>query len=69
MPNVLAGREIVPEFLQHEANPRAIAPSVLQLVSDPAKREQMIAEFAAVIEKLGESGASAKAARAILAEL
>jgi lipid-A-disaccharide synthase len=69
MPNVLAGREIVPEFLQHEANPRAIAPSVLQLVNDPAKREQMIAEFDAVIEKLGESGASAKAARAILAEL
>jgi len=69
MPNVLAGREIVPEFLQHEANPRAIAPSVLQLVNDPAKREQMIAEFDTVIEKLGESGASAKAARAILAEL
>jgi hypothetical protein len=29
----------------------------------------MIAEFDAVIEKLGESGASGKAARAILAEL
>jgi lipid-A-disaccharide synthase len=69
MPNVLAGHEIVPEFLQHEANPRAIVPSVLQLVNDPAKREQMIAEFDAIIEKLRESGASAKAARAILAEL
>jgi lipid-A-disaccharide synthase len=69
MPNVLAGREIVPEFLQHEANPRAIAPSVLQLVNDPAKREQMISEFDSIIAKLGETGASAKAARAILAEL
>jgi lipid-A-disaccharide synthase len=69
MPNVLAGREIVPEFLQHEARPKAISQSVLQLVNDSAKREQMIAEFDAVIEKLGESGASAKAARAILAEL
>jgi lipid-A-disaccharide synthase len=69
MPNVLAGREIVAEFLQHEARPNAIADSVLQLFSDSAKRESMVAEFDAVIEKLGESGASAKAARAILAEL
>jgi lipid-A-disaccharide synthase len=69
MPNVLAGREIVPEFLQHEARAKAIAHSVLQLMNDSAKREQMIAEFAAIIEKLGESGASARAARAILAEL
>lgn len=69
MPNVLAGREIVPEFLQHEANPGSISRSVLELLNDPAKREQMIGEFDTVIEKLGESGASAKAARAILAEL
>ena len=69
MPNVLAGREIVPEFLQHEANPRSVAPSLLELLNDPAKREQMIGEFDAVIEKLGETGASTRAARAILAEL
>jgi lipid-A-disaccharide synthase len=69
MPNVLAGREIVPEFLQHEARPKEIAASVLQLVSNPDIRQQMIAEFDRVIEKLGETGASAKAARAILAEL
>jgi lipid-A-disaccharide synthase len=69
MPNVLAGREIVPEFLQHEARSKAISQSVLQLVNDPAKREQMIAELDAIVEKLGESGASAKAARAIIAEL
>jgi lipid-A-disaccharide synthase len=69
MPNVLAGREIVPEFLQHEARPKAIADSVLELMNDSAKRQQMISEFDAIIEKLGETGASAKAARAILAEL
>ncbi len=69
MPNVLAGREIVPEFLQHEARPKSIAASVLQLVNSPDARQQMIAEFDDVIEKLGETGASAKAARAILAEL
>jgi lipid-A-disaccharide synthase len=69
MPNVLAGREIVPEFLQHEARPKSIAASVLQLVNNPDARQEMIAEFDAVVAKLGETGASGKAARAILAEL
>jgi lipid-A-disaccharide synthase len=69
MPNVLADREIVPEFLQHEARPKAISRSVLQLINDPAVREQMVSDFDGVIEKLGESGASAKAARAIIEEL
>ena len=62
MPNVLAGREIVPEFLQHEAQPKAIAASLLPLINDPAQRAQMISEFDEVIAKLGEAGASAKAA-------
>lgn len=69
MPNVLAGREIVPEFLQHEARPKAIAGSVLQLINDLAAREKMISEFNAIIEKLGETGASTKAAKTILGEL
>jgi lipid-A-disaccharide synthase len=69
MPNVLADREIIPEFLQHEARPEAISRSVLQLINEPAARERMISEFDAVIEKLGESGASAKAAQAIIQEL
>jgi lipid-A-disaccharide synthase len=69
MPNVLADREIVPEFLQHEAKPQAIAPAVLKLMDDRSVREAMITGFDAIIEKLGETGASEKAARAILKEL
>ena len=69
MPNVLAGREIVPEFLQHEARPQAIARSVLQLMNDSATRDEMISEFDTIITKLGETGASAKAAQSILQEL
>jgi lipid-A-disaccharide synthase len=69
MPNVLADREIVPEFLQHEARPKAIAASTLKLLNDPATRQQMVKEFDAIIERLGESGASEKAARAILGEI
>ena len=69
MPNVLAGREILPEFIQHEARPGPIAKAVMKLMDDQAARDRMISEFDAIIAKLGESGASAKAARAILDEL
>ena len=64
MPNVLAGREIVPEFIQHEARPDTISNAVLKLMNDQAARDAMISEFDAIIAKLGETGASAKAARA-----
>lgn len=69
MPNVLAGREIIPEFIQHEARPDIISKAVLKLMNDQAEREAMISEFDAIIAKLGETGASAKAARVILDEL
>jgi len=69
MPNVLAGREILPEFIQHEARADMISQAVLKLMNDQAVRGVMVSEFDAIIEKLGETGASAKAARAILDEL
>jgi lipid-A-disaccharide synthase len=69
MPNVLADREIVPEFLQHEARPKPIADAVVALLNDSERRGQMMAEFDQIIEKLGEAGASEKAAHAILEEL
>jgi lipid-A-disaccharide synthase len=69
MPNVLADREIVPEFLQHEAQPHPIAEAVLELMENSARREKMIAGFDDVIASLGQTGASEKAARAILSEL
>jgi lipid-A-disaccharide synthase len=65
MPNVLAEREIVPEFIQHQAQPPAIAREVLQLLNSQTARERMTSGFDAVIAKLGETGASEKAARAI----
>ena len=69
MPNVLADREIVPEFLQHEARPKAIAQATLGLLNHGQNRQRMAAEFDAVIARLGEAGASDKAASAIMCEL
>jgi lipid-A-disaccharide synthase len=69
MPNVLADKEVVSEFIQHRAQPREITKAVEQLIDDPLARQQMIGEFEKIAAQLGESGASAHAARAILAEI
>jgi lipid-A-disaccharide synthase len=69
MPNLLAGREVVPEFIQHQAKPGAIAKALRRLMEDASAREQMISEFDAMITKLGGPGASDRAARAIMEEL
>jgi lipid-A-disaccharide synthase len=69
MPNVLADREIVPEFIQHRAKPQDLAKAALRLLDDPNARQQMIWEFDKIAAMLGESGASDRAAKAILAEI
>jgi lipid-A-disaccharide synthase len=69
MPNLLAGREVVPEFIQHRAQPDAIANALRPLIDDEKARNQMISQFDVVIPKLGGSGASEKAARAIIEEI
>src|ERR1700704_3018435 len=69
MPNVLANREIVPEFIQHKAQPHTIASVVARLLSDKAERARMLADFACVVQKLGRGEASANAAEAIVTEL
>ena len=69
MPNVLAGREIVSEFIQHEAKPRAIAKTVLDLMTDSALRQKMISDFDTVMGQLGQGEADRTAAQAILNEI
>jgi lipid-A-disaccharide synthase len=69
MPNVLADREVVPEFIQQRARPDAIVKAVRRLIEDADARDRMIAEFDTIIGKLGEGGASDQAARAIIEEI
>ena len=66
MPNVLANREIVPEFIQGKAQPAAIAREVLSLLRDRGRRDRMTADFDEVIANLGPGDADESAARAIL---
>jgi lipid-A-disaccharide synthase len=69
MPNLLADKEVVPEFIQHDAKPKSIANTVRSLMKDANARERMISDFDSIIGKLGGDGASEKAARTIIQEL
>jgi lipid-A-disaccharide synthase len=69
MPNVLADREIVPEFIQHKAQPRVVAVAVAGLLTEKSQRARMVADFAGVAQKLGRGQAAENAANAIITEL
>ena len=45
MPNILAGERLVPELLQDDANPVALAGALLKLWRDEAARERQVARF------------------------
>jgi lipid-A-disaccharide synthase len=69
MPNVLAEKEIVPEFIQHRAKPEPLAKAVSRLIENPSARDRMISEFDAIIDQLGEGKPSQQAAEAIIEEI
>ena len=66
MPNVIANRAIVPEFIQHEACPCRVTAAATTLLTDDATRAAMQRDLADVIATLGGPGASERAAKLIL---
>ncbi|HEY8848143.1 MAG TPA: hypothetical protein VIO12_02555 [Thermoanaerobaculia bacterium] len=64
--NIVAGKRVVPELLQHDVNGARIASEVRTLL---AQRDRVRSELAAVRKKLGEPGASRRAAEAIMRAL
>jgi lipid-A-disaccharide synthase len=65
MPNVLAGEKLVPELLQGEAHPAALAGGLLALLRDTAAQRRQIERFNELHHLLRQN-AAAKAAEAIL---
>jgi len=45
LPNLLARRQLVPEFLQHAATPQAFEQALGEWLDDPAKQQQVIEAF------------------------
>jgi len=62
LPNIVAGRRVVPEFLQDEANPQALADEALHVLIDDNYAESMKDDLRRVQEKLGEPGCSTRVA-------
>ena len=65
MPNLLAGREIIPEFVQDAATGPNLATAAIALLRDPVQRAEMRVELEEVILRLGPPGANVRAAKAI----
>jgi lipid-A-disaccharide synthase len=66
MANLVAGRRVVPELIQDDFTPEAVAREALKLLTDPAAAARMRADLRIVKERLGTPGASRRAALAVL---
>lgn len=64
--NVIADREVVREFLQEDANGKALAGELERLLDSAEARADLQHELAGVVARLGEGGAHLRAARAVL---
>jgi lipid-A-disaccharide synthase len=69
MPNLIAGRAIVPELIQTEASASNIAREAEAILSDPARQRAVRADLAVVRQALGAPGAADRAAELVLALL
>jgi lipid-A-disaccharide synthase len=61
--NIIAGKTIVPELIQNEANGRRIADEALAILNDTPKKQEIIKELAEIRAKLGSPGAAIRAAQ------
>jgi lipid-A-disaccharide synthase len=66
MPNLLAGEEVYPEFLQNELTAENLSRAALALLQEPSRREKIKAQLTRIIASLGEPGATKRAAQAVL---
>jgi lipid-A-disaccharide synthase len=64
--NIVAGRALVPELLQGEANGERIAEEALRILDNEGYRKEMIKGLAEVGRKLGTPGAAARVSRMAL---
>jgi lipid-A-disaccharide synthase len=68
--NVVAGREVAPEFIQHELRPERVADALEPLLArGSAERETMLDGLAEVRSRLGDPGAAARVAKLVLSTM
>jgi lipid-A-disaccharide synthase len=64
--NIIAGREVVPEFMPYYTSTRPIAARALELLDDADARLAMSNDLAELIDPLAQPGASGNTARMLL---
>jgi lipid-A-disaccharide synthase len=63
LPNIIAGRTIVPELIQDDANAERIAAEAMELIVQREKAREMKVSLAEIRGKLGTPGASRRTAQ------
>jgi lipid-A-disaccharide synthase len=66
LPNIVAGRRVIPELLQHDATPEAIATEVERIIEDPDYRDTMLADLGEIRLRMGTPGCAERVARMVL---
>ena len=66
MPNLIAEKEVVNEYLQNEVNPNNIIKAIVPLLSDTLERKNMLQDFEQIRRSLGLPGVYERAAKAII---
>ena len=64
--NIVAGKKIIPEFIQFQAKPKKIATAALELINNRVKLETMKANLSAIKSSLGSPGAAHRAAKLVI---
>ncbi len=68
--NVVAGRQVAPEFIQHDLQPERVADALEPLlVHGSAEREAMLSGLAEVRSRLGEPGAATRVSELVLSTM
>ena len=66
MVNIVAGKKIIPEFVQFRARAKKIAAEVLRILSDQKELQKIASNLSSVRSSLGEPGAATRASQLIL---
>lgn len=66
LPNLVEMQPIVPELVQDDATPAAIAKEAIDLLANPERRRTMLAGYASMQKALGGAGVCDRAAQEIL---
>lgn len=69
MVNLIAGREVVAELIQRDFTPARVAAEALALLEDEGRASRMRQDLEEVRRRLGEPGASARAAGEVITAL